>query len=283
MRRSSRKPRWQSSARARPRSASSERSWNSSNSTAPMPESSGSSRIMRVKTPSVTTSMRVFGPDFETIRARNPIRSPTASDKECAMRSAAARAAMRRGSSTRIFRPWSQLSFIKASGTRVVLPAPGGATRTADAHAARALRTSSRTASIGSGGVNFMRLYRVAASVSQAQPAVHIGPDEFRYRGKSGHFLDTENWRQPNTDLIRFHRRAQRLRCSPEVKPGLVRTAGVEPGRRCRLRILSPVCLPVPPRPRRAVMSRRRTLCNHSARSGRRRGAPCRMAPSSST
>ena len=81
MRRSSRKPRWQSSARASPRSASSERSWNSSNSTAPMPESSGSSRISLVKTPSVTTSMRVFGPDFETIRARNPIRSPTASDK----------------------------------------------------------------------------------------------------------------------------------------------------------------------------------------------------------
>ncbi len=156
MRRSSRKPRWQSSARASPRSASSERSWNSSNSTAPMPESSGSSRIMRVKTPSVTTSMRVFGPDFETIRARNPIRSPTASDKECAMRSAAARAAMRRGSSTRILRPRSQLSFIKASGTRVVLPAPGGATRTADARAARALRTSSRTASIGSGVANFM-------------------------------------------------------------------------------------------------------------------------------
>ena len=29
----------------------------------------------------------------------------------------------------------------------------------------------------------------------------------------------------------------------------LVRTAGLEPARRCRLRILSPVCLPVPPRP----------------------------------
>src|SRR5690606_30038484 len=29
----------------------------------------------------------------------------------------------------------------------------------------------------------------------------------------------------------------------------LVRTAGVEPARCCHLRILSPVCLPVPPRP----------------------------------
>ena len=156
MRKLSRKPRWQSRASASPRSASSERSWNSSNSTAPMPESSGSSRIMRVKTPSVTTSMRVFGPDFETIRARNPIRSPTASDKVFAMRSAAARAAMRRGSSTRIFRPPSQLSSISARGTRVVLPAPGGATRTAEVRAARASHNSSRTASIGSGVANFM-------------------------------------------------------------------------------------------------------------------------------
>jgi hypothetical protein len=39
---------------------------------------------------------------------------------------------------------------------------------------------------------------------------------------------------------------------SPQVarRSGLVRTAGLEPARRCRLRILSPVCLPVPPRPR---------------------------------
>ena len=111
---------------------------------------------MRVKTPSVTTSTLVFGPDFETIRARNPILSPTVSDKLCAMRSAAALAAMRRGSSTRILRPSSQLSSINASGTRVVLPAPGGATRTADACAAKASRNSGRMASIGSGVANFM-------------------------------------------------------------------------------------------------------------------------------
>ena len=134
-----------------------------------------------MKTPSVTTSMRVFGPDLETIRARNPIRSPTASDKECAMRSAAARAAMRRGSSTRIFRPWSQLSSIKASGTRVVLPAPGGATRTADAHAARALRTSSRTASIGSGGANFM-----PAGIQQPHPLRKYSCRDHRGHGIHG-------------------------------------------------------------------------------------------------
>jgi len=124
---------------------------------------------MRLKTPSVTTSMRVLGPDLETIRARKPMRSPTASDKECAMRSAAARAAMRRGSSTRIFRSWSQRSSIKASGTRVVLPAPGGATRTADVRMAKAPSNSFRMASIGSGAVNFMAAVSGATSVSQAQ------------------------------------------------------------------------------------------------------------------
>ncbi len=47
-------------------------------------------------------------------------------------------------------------SSIKASGTRVVLPAPGGATRTAEFRAASAARNSSSTASIGSGVVNCM-------------------------------------------------------------------------------------------------------------------------------
>ena len=52
------------------------------------------------------------------------------------MRAAAARAASRRGSSTMIFLPAAHGSCASASGTRVVLPAPGGATRTA-AFAAR--------------------------------------------------------------------------------------------------------------------------------------------------
>ena len=60
-RRSSRRPACASSASARPRSASSERSWNSSNRIAPTPSSIGSSEIMRVNTPSVTTRMRVRG------------------------------------------------------------------------------------------------------------------------------------------------------------------------------------------------------------------------------
>lgn len=48
-----------SSAKARPRSAFSERSWNSSNRMAPTPGNSGSSWIIRVRMPSVTTSIRV--------------------------------------------------------------------------------------------------------------------------------------------------------------------------------------------------------------------------------
>ena len=47
------------------------------------------------------------------------------------MRSALARAAIRRGSSMMIFLPFSQGASSSASGTRVVLPAPGGATSTA--------------------------------------------------------------------------------------------------------------------------------------------------------
>ena len=90
---SSRRPCCASSAKARPRSASSERSWNSSNRTAATPSSAGSSRIMRVKTPSVTTSMRVR---FETRlvrRTRRPIVSPTFSPRSrpCARRRPARR------------------------------------------------------------------------------------------------------------------------------------------------------------------------------------------------
>ena len=79
--RSSRRPCCASRASARPRSASSERSWNSSNSTAAMPLSSGSSRISRVNTPSVTTSMRVLADIFEPKRTRKPTVSPVRSPK----------------------------------------------------------------------------------------------------------------------------------------------------------------------------------------------------------
>ena len=60
---------------------------------------------MRANTPSVTTSMRVLRLILEPRRTRRPTVSPTASPSVCAMRSAAARAASRRGSSTMILPP----------------------------------------------------------------------------------------------------------------------------------------------------------------------------------
>src|SRR5262249_17437502 len=68
-----------------------------------------------------------------------------------AIRSALARAAIRRGSRTMIFLSLAQGSSSRASGTRVVLPAPGGATSTADVLAASVRGSSSSTASIGRG------------------------------------------------------------------------------------------------------------------------------------
>ena len=67
------------------------------------------------------------------------------------MRSALARAAIRRGSSMMIFLPFSQGASSSASGTRVVLPAPGGATSTAALLAVSVRPSSSSTASIGRG------------------------------------------------------------------------------------------------------------------------------------
>ena len=80
-RRSSRRPCCASSASARPRSASSERSWNSSNRPPRPPRARDHRESCRVNTPSVTTSTRVR---FETRlcrRTRRPIVSPTFSPK----------------------------------------------------------------------------------------------------------------------------------------------------------------------------------------------------------
>ena len=86
--------------------------------------------IIRVRMPSVTTSMRA---------ARRPPRRgcgsrrarPTGSPSASASRSAAARAATRRGSSMRMRARRRRPASSSASGTRVVLPAPGGACSTA--------------------------------------------------------------------------------------------------------------------------------------------------------
>ena len=65
-------------------------------------------------------------------------------------RLAAARAARRRGSSITIRPPLSQPQFSSASGTRVVLPAPGGATRTVEVFSLRAACKAGRISSTGS-------------------------------------------------------------------------------------------------------------------------------------
>src|ERR1019366_8133059 len=85
----------------------------------------------------------------------------------------------RRGSRTRILRPRSQLSPINARGTRAVLPAPGGATSTADVRAANAVLNSSKTASIGRGVANFMAVVstgrvRIASTICADHQAYGI-------------------------------------------------------------------------------------------------------------
>ena len=69
------------------------------------------------------------------------------------MNPAAARAATRRGSSNTSLRPASHGSSSSASGTRVVLPAPGGASSTSRVDAVSAARTSGNSASMGKAGV----------------------------------------------------------------------------------------------------------------------------------
>ena len=140
-----------SRASAKPRSPSRLRSWNSSNSTAATPRSSGSSRIMRVNTPSVTTSIRVLRPDAR-------IQPHAIADRVAHALAAFARHARRRRARRdpprrqqhdfAVLRPTAASS--SAGGTRVVLPAPGGATSTASPRAASAARKSGRTSSTGS-------------------------------------------------------------------------------------------------------------------------------------
>ena len=117
-----------SQASASARSASSERSWNSSSTRCETPSSEGSAWMRRVSTPSVTTSIRVAAETRASPRIRRPTVRPTGSPSVSAMRAAAARTARRRGSSITTRAAPSARS---ASGTRVVLPAPGGAWRTA--------------------------------------------------------------------------------------------------------------------------------------------------------
>ena len=168
---SSRRPCCTSRASARPRSASKDRSWNSSNSTAATPSSEGSSSTSRVNTPSVMTSMRVRLEILEPKRTRKPTVSPTCSFSVAAMRAAAARAASRRGSSTRIFLSAAHGSSSSTSGTRVVLPAPGGATSTAALCAASAAVSSRQRGVDGEGCVEDAHYFRRRHHIQPSSPA----------------------------------------------------------------------------------------------------------------
>ena len=104
------------------------RSWNSSSSTAPTPAAPGSDSRRRVRIAlgdEAHARARRHGVlEAHAVADRSPTRSPSSS----ATRRAARRAASRRGSSTRIS-PSTPASS-SARGTRVVLPAPGGASST---------------------------------------------------------------------------------------------------------------------------------------------------------
>ena len=110
------------------RSPASARSCTSSRMTRPTPSSPGSDSSRRTSSPSVTTSIRVAALTAVCRRVRKPAVCPTSSPSSDAMRVAAARAARRRGSSMTI-RPGMVPN--RCRGASVVLPAPGGATRTA--------------------------------------------------------------------------------------------------------------------------------------------------------
>ena len=148
-RKSGRNPVCTSNANARPKSLSRLRSCTSSNSTADTPASSGSSCIRLRKIPSVSTRTRVAADCLLSMRVAYPIVCPTGSPAISAIRSAAARAANRRGESSNIC-PSHQGSSSNAGATIVVLPAPGGATSTALGTLRSATFKSSKTDSMGS-------------------------------------------------------------------------------------------------------------------------------------
>ncbi|CAB4612468.1 unannotated protein [freshwater metagenome] len=138
-----------SSKNAKPRSVGTFLSCTSSKITSAVPSSVGSFCKRRVRIPSVTTSMRVLLPIFRSSRVWYPTVSPGFSPSMCAIRCAAARAASLRGSSITMRRPRIHGSCSSRKGTRVVLPAPGGATRTALRCCASASRSGAMASSTG--------------------------------------------------------------------------------------------------------------------------------------
>mmetsp|Transcript_62261 Transcript_62261/g.126808 ORF Transcript_62261/g.126808 Transcript_62261/m.126808 type:complete len:464 (-) Transcript_62261:437-1828(-) len=162
---SSRKFCWTSRSNAREVSEPEPRSWNSSRTTIPIPDSSGSSRRRFSRTPSVTTLMRVEGPNLVSSRMAYPTVPPgEPSPIRADMRWAADRTATRRGATTRICCGWLPMLLLLLScsasswrnksrrscrGTMVVFPAPGAAWSNRFGLDARLSRTDSRTSKMG--------------------------------------------------------------------------------------------------------------------------------------
>src|SRR5437016_1750202 len=116
--------------------------------------------------PSVATSSRVAGPNRRSNRICQPISAPIVQPRSSAIRWAIARAATRRG--------WRRItgpSATSAGGTRVVLPAPGGAVTTTARDWRAASTISGTKGSIGSGGSDTDR----TAYASSAVAAVAAG------------------------------------------------------------------------------------------------------------
>ncbi len=140
-----------SSRKAAAVSASRCRSWHSSSTTASIPGSSWSRWSRCNSTPVVTTSTRAWRPTTRSPRTVNPMSPPTSWPSSHAIRRAAARAAIRRGSATSTRRAGPPPTRpASTSGTRVVLPVPGGATSTAAPWSSRASFRAGRAPRTGS-------------------------------------------------------------------------------------------------------------------------------------
>ena len=169
MRNSGRSVRCRSRTSARAWSASRLRSCTSSKMTRLTPVSPWSVSRREVSRPSVMTSTSVKALTALSSRVRKPMRFPTLSPSSSDIRMAAARAARRRGSRSRILpRPACRA----ASGTSVVLPAPGGATSTA-------FRPSSFSVRIRSGRISATGSENIApgyqSSTARAIGALCVG------------------------------------------------------------------------------------------------------------
>ena len=120
--------------------------------------------------------MRVAAETFVSNLTRRPIVWPTRSPSCPDMRAAAARAANRLGSRT-IRRPSrAHCSSSNDRGTRVVFPAPGGATSTATLPCASAPLSPGRASSIGSIDALLRPIRRAAAPSEPPHDRTPSGP-----------------------------------------------------------------------------------------------------------